>query len=1296
MGRLCADKGFVSYSPFVVFLNSLETPSVFSPFIVSLNSLPAPLVEALLFVILFTLNSLAWSEQTNPLTTLEQRQVEQHMNLAISDPRSEHAFQKLYSIYKKHNREYELLKLFRGAIELDKKNKNLHVLLGQTYIEFRDYYMAEKRLRSAVKIDPQDYYARYLLAEVLIRKGEPEKAIAQYGQSIALTTDVSDIVRSLENLGKLYASQKMMKEAEEVWDKALEHRKYDPSAHRRIAGFYSSFGMHDKAAGLYKAIIKMTGKSPKTQCLAHVSLGKLLESQQKLRPAIESYGAANEFLDEDNYLRKEIDEAIFRCHEGLNDLETLQKQLEQKLKDSPNDPDPLRRLADIQIKLNQHQQAAATLTAAIELSPEDVGLIETLIGVHRRQKSFTAMLPLYEKLLTLNDENLAWVVGLGEAKLAAGQKDRAIATWQKLVVEPDSRKYELLGRTLHKHAFDDQAVEAFQKAVEADPESAEYRLQLGKLLLTTGKKEDARKVLDPLLADESSGAPIFLEVAEAYSKAGMDEPGTETLEAGLARDPSNYEITRRLAEVAHNGKDYPKAADLYYKAIDNATNLDDKLALNRRLINIYMNHMPKFHYEEDGKSADMMPLYALGEKYRQRMLKETENYDVYMLFGQVNEAAYYNPAPPRPFRLYRHRATVTYEDVMGRNPLYLEAYFNKARRHTLDDDFERAVLEYKKLLVINPVNKWKYYKEMGDLFANMGYMEQAFRFWKKVDVRSFSEPDLLYQLATRYFRAERPDDAIRILKKAIGINPNNYKYHLTLGNLYDHRGQHKLAIDEFRRTLALSTSDMLRPIRKRMSEVQTSYAEQLFADGKVKDALTYFEEIRDFQEVLNRHLKTIDPHYPDTLIQIARCCERLGQQEKATGIYQDAVGKFADHEAWLNQKVSMSIPYLVSLKVSQKYRSKDRLPEPAERRALRFALRPAGKAHIPDAVRKATISSQGIILDTLDRRWIADPANLSKPPTKQDTFHRYKRRMEVFDDLTCIVVKSERQERKGEQFDMLEAYDHAGKQRWQYVRPDEDTNIRSITRTGDMLLLNSGPRGVEALEAATGKPLWPVPLARTGGGCRGFNTDGSSIAIKHFKNNQASEITLVFADVKTGKISWQRPMGKDRLWHDPLILGDIVFALEDFNHEMHALSTKDGTLLYKIHFDSIFPRQPITDGKRIYVHERDMKARTIKLHALEPTTGETLWVTTLKMPSIHRPPIHLQSSFFYIDTYYKRILAINLEDGTISLDHKLLPDIPKYVFEESIVKWQARGRRIFIITDSGRIFSFDLSARKLE
>ena len=192
-------------------------------------------------ILVLAISSHAWAAETAPgeaartaFTQSEQRQIEQYLALAMANPRSEHAFAKLYAIYKKHKEEYGLLNVLRSAIEADRKNKNLHILLGQVYLEFRDYYMAEKKLRDAIRLAPQDYHPRYLLAEVLVRMGEHAKAVEQYQQSIALTSDVGDLVRSYENLGRLHAAQKRRDQAIEAWDKALEFRKYDPVVRKHV------------------------------------------------------------------------------------------------------------------------------------------------------------------------------------------------------------------------------------------------------------------------------------------------------------------------------------------------------------------------------------------------------------------------------------------------------------------------------------------------------------------------------------------------------------------------------------------------------------------------------------------------------------------------------------------------------------------------------------------------------------------------------------------------------------------------------------------------------------------------------------------------------------------------------------------------------------------------------------------------------------------------------------------------------------------------------------------------------
>ena len=1228
---------------------------------------------------------------TDLLTQAEQRQVEQYLALAIAEPRSQQAFAKLYSIYKKHHREYELLTIFRNAIEADRKNKNLHVLLAQVYIEFRDYHMAEARLRDAIKLDPQDYYPRSVLAEVLERKGEHGKATQQYQSAIALTSDVGDLVRSYEKLGRLHAMQNLKDEAVRAWDKALEYRKYDVAAHQRVAALCADFGLYQKAEQLYRQILDIAEKSPKTRCLTQVALGRLLETQDKTQPAIEAYRQALSFLDDDSHLRKEVDDAIFRCFEKSGNVEALVEHLQEVASEGPNDPNPLRRLAMVQGRLRRWADAAASLKAALALAPEDLSLQEHLLTTYREQNAYLEMASIYDKLIELNDENLAYLVGLGEAQLRLGLRDDALRTWERIAAEPDARRWELLGDTLSRHEFVEQAVDAYRKAAQADPSDVHHTLKLGKVLLTHGQRDEADGVFKTLFAEPTAGAPLHLEVAEAYDKADVPEATRQALEQGAERDASSYEIHKRLAEIYHNGKEYAKAAAAYSKAIDCASNLDDKLALNKHLINLYMNHMPRWPYEEDGKKAELAPLYALGEGYRQRMLRNPAELDVYMLFGQVNEAAYYNPLI-RPFRLYRHRAKRTYEDVMDRNPLYLEAYFHKARRHLLDDEFEQAVLEYKKLLVINPVNKWKYYKEIGDLFATMGYMDQAFRFWQKVDVRSFSEPDLLYQLACRYFHADRVEDAIRIIKKAIHINPNNYKYHLTLGNLYDHQERYKEAIDEFRWTLALSTSDMLPAVRKRMSAVQVAHAKRLFAAGKFKEALAYFEEIREYQEVLRKHLNQMDQHYPDTLIQIARCSERLGDEGKAAAIYREALGKYAEHEAWISDRVTMAIPHLLSLKTRQTYVSRLQLPKPATTRKLSQSLRLVGQNRIVDSIQHCHIGKAGITLISLDKRWTVDVSDVSRAPAKRDTFHRYKRGIAVFDDLTCIVTKSEKPDRKGDQFDMLKAYAQDGRLKWQYYPPRHDVNIRQIVRTGNLLVLNCGRQGVMALDAATGKPAWPVPLAAGAGGCRGLHTDGKLVCIKHFKERKTSEMHFILAEVKTRNVLWRRPMGKDRLWLVPLVLGEAVVALDDFSHEMHVLSAKDGSLLYRCHFDSIFPRDPLTDGKLLYIHERNMEDRVINLHAIEPATAETRWTTVLKMPSIHRPPILLDGRFFYIDNYHKRILGIDPTDGSVCMDFDLLTCIPKYVFEETIICFEAWDGKVFLVTNGGHVYCFEIAA----
>ncbi|MDP6507276.1 MAG: tetratricopeptide repeat protein, partial [Planctomycetota bacterium] len=246
---------------------------------------------------------------------------------------------------------------------------------------------------------------------------------------------------------------------------------------------------------------------------------------------------------------------------------------------------------------------------------------------------------------------------------------------------------------------------------------------------------------------------------------------------------------------------------------------------------------------------------------------------------------------PGIFRVYLGRFGRTksglayFNRAVTRDPLFVPGYLGKAFAYSNEDSFEQAVIELRKASIIDPVNKWKYFLQIGDLYAREGQMEEALAFWDRVSQRVFTDATVFFQLGTRYFRAEQIDKTVVMLKKAIRINPDIAAYHMTLGNVYDYLQRYDDAVTEFRKALETSSQGMLLSVRERLSEIQLAWAYELFDRKDYAGALKQFEEIRAFQEVMESHyrknsdefaLKRLSPESADVQVQLARCNEFLG------------------------------------------------------------------------------------------------------------------------------------------------------------------------------------------------------------------------------------------------------------------------------------------------------------------------------------------------------------------------------------------------------------------------------------
>ncbi|MDP6506167.1 MAG: tetratricopeptide repeat protein, partial [Planctomycetota bacterium] len=486
------------------------------------------------------------------------------------------------------------------------------------------------------------------------------------------------------------------------------------------------------------------------------------------------------------------------------------------------------------------------------------------------------------------------------------------------------------------------------------------------------------------------------------------------------------------------------------------------------------------------------------------------------------------------------------------------------------DEFEKSVMEYKKLAIVNPVGKWKYYFAIGDFFASQGQMPEAAAFWGRVAERAFTDANLYLRLATRYYWAGRPQRAVRLLRKAISIYPDDYRYYLVLGNMLALEGDYEHAISSYRDALQRSVQTMLLPVRRTMSRTQVKFAHRLYQEGKYEQALEVYREIRRFQEVMNKHLGTTVPEYPDILVQILRTEARLAGKPTDKAALMDISGRFPDAQCWVSDHLQMTVEYFAALESSGAF-------DP------NLAIL-AGKT-------ERKLNELKVVYSVRTYPWILQ-AKVS--PSKTYLMRRYTRA--IIDTKTGKLLED------GDRYGRMCYFgNHAlrigggklrlseiesGKQLWE-VEGNWSPNARANSNT---LVGHSGRGGrLQALDHQTGKQLWQGPS------CEKFRLDGEYVSLKRVKkwvgrtggledhaHGDTDSIGYFFQilNARTGEVVMEQSSSGSHYWRVPVVAGDLALLTDGFAHKVHAHDIATGKLRWTALFDSFFAREPLlVDGK---------------------------------------------------------------------------------------------------------------------
>ena len=594
---------------------------------------------------------------------------------------------KLLGIIYSEEKDYaNALDAFQHALTLDPRSTGLHNNLGNVYLAQGKPDLAEKEFRKALLIDPANRDGNFNLGLVLLAKGKSAEAILHF-----LRVQPQD-TETRFNLMKTYLQT----------GKTTEGLK--------IANEISA--------------------ASKDDLQLHLTLGVLLATEKQ-------WNAAQLELEKANALRPESFEILYNLGQAyLRGGATAKAELilNRALKLKPDSPEALYVLAQVYQEQKRAVDAMDLLVRAHKLAPENADIIFLLARVSMSQNYFEDAIPLLESGLKVAPQRADLRAALGESYFMAGQANKAIEEFQKLVeVDPTSRSYVSLGLSYRHLGKFDEAKKYFQEGLKKDPRDASCLFNLGYIEERQGNAAGAEKFFQDTLRANPDYPEALLELANLRITAKRYEEAAELL--------------RKYVKVSRD------AAGGYYKLAMVERNLHQMEAAQRDLT--------VFQSLSKETAAGPYPYQRLFDYVDNRSSlspKDRTQQDLTELLEQVQK----HPDQPR--------------DLYLLTEVYLKLGKPEEARKTIAQLDQISSDDYRTQTGV------------GVLLARWHMYSEAIQHFQNALTANPESDDVKFDLADAYFRKAQYREALGTLQQVSEKGQQDDAYLALLGDVHSHLG----------------------------------------------------------------------------------------------------------------------------------------------------------------------------------------------------------------------------------------------------------------------------------------------------------------------------------------------------------------------------------------------------------------------------------------------------------------------------------------------------------------------------
>ena len=493
-------------------------------------------------------------------------------------------------------------------------------------------------------------------------------------------------------------------------------------------------------------------------------------------------------------------------------------QLQVHLSLNPDNAAAIYRLSRLYLSVGRDAEALQQIEKAVNIDPRNVWYRLFLVELYEKARLYDKAAKELEILVRQKPEDIKHYIALSRMYLLAKNPKKSIRTLDRIeekigLSEAVSVQKKNIYLSMKKVS---KAVGEIENLQANYPDNLDYLKMLVDVYLASNQENKVYDVYRKIAEIDPGDGTAQLILADYYFRWNMPEKAYEK------------------AEIAFSNKDLDIQSKITYLMMNYvnkdlvASNKDEVMGLIKILTEIHPDDLRVYAFRADiysilGEDEKALPDYkkALeGEKsmillWRKVIISDITNGDYGSAVKYAEEALDYFPGSPE---LY----------------LYLGMGYNRLREYSKSVEILLSGLNY---LTDNKILQYQFYANLGESFNSLKDYEKSDSYFNKALAIDSMDASLLNNYA--YYlslRKEKLDEAERMSKRSLEIQPENAAYLDTYGWILYQMGQYTEAVKYLKKAVEI------RPWSPVLLE---HYGDVLSKLGHLEDALNYWQRAKE-------------------------------------------------------------------------------------------------------------------------------------------------------------------------------------------------------------------------------------------------------------------------------------------------------------------------------------------------------------------------------------------------------------------------------------------------------------------